>query len=327
VSDGYGGKTSQSVTVPVAPMGPALGALAKIWSSDPALGQLPTDTIYAEKIQSASDGKYRMVVYMSGVDTPAIDQLISALAKTTVKTVLQRVNPLAGLVANAALPLTKDEIAAVNTFLTSSVPGLASNTGLLRTDVQDYINAAYNKFTANGAQIVEVQLVGHSNGGQQLQAYASAGTYRGQVTSLVVFGSPLIKKTDELGDKSQKGWETKLKAIAFRNNADIVPWVSDVLRAAGIRSVSNPLGIPGLDAVRWDRNGKTEFRFGPTNIGVGFDNHHAFKYRDYAAQFDASTTYSEQRTVMQRFIGTVVDKTDKKKVDGFSPPVILIPGL
>jgi len=311
-------------------MGPASAALAKVpnGTTNVVAGKTSTDTIYAEKIQSASDGRYRMVVYMSGMDALALGALIPGT-------------------------LNPNQPKDIETLFNSNLPTLLNNTGILRTDVQDYINSAYKKFNTTSAPVAEIQLVGHSNGGQQMQAYASAGTYRGMVTSLVVFGSPLIKRTDELGDKSQKDWQTKIKAVAFRNWNDPIPWASDAVRVVGtgVQGVQALLKkdpgalanliLKGGDVVVWDKNGKAQFGFSSENLALNFKYHNAGNppsrtqapdynsggYRQYAAQFDAANSFPDQRAAMQRFVGTVVDKTDPKKVDGFSPPVILIPGL
>lgn len=48
--------------------------------------------------------------------------------------------------------------------------------------------------THAGTDPVPIMFVGHSNGGQQLQAYAANGKYRNYVLSLYTFGSPIIKK-------------------------------------------------------------------------------------------------------------------------------------
>jgi YVTN family beta-propeller protein/VCBS repeat-containing protein len=296
VTDGFGGTATQALTVPVAPMGVALGAVAKI----PQFA----DQIYAEKIQSASDGTHRMVVYLSGMDQPKIKELATAAAK-------------AGLLAiSGGRVLTKAEVNALVGFAASNLPAFANNTGVLRQDVDKYISDAFKQFNTTAAPIKEIQLVGHSNGGQQMQAYASAGTHRGLVTSLVVYGSPLIKKPEELGDKKQKDWQTKVTAIAFRNNADPVPWISESLR-----------GVPGsiwygLNGVVWVGNGKAEYTFGPKALCWNFGCHGTGEYRTYAAQFDAVSNYQVQRKAMQNFTGSVVAMTNVKPITGFSPPVI-----
>lgn len=58
------------------------------------------------------------------------------------------------------------------------------------------IDNAYAEILKNhaGTDPVPIMFVGHSNGGQQLQAYAANGKYRDYVLSLYTFGSPIIKK-------------------------------------------------------------------------------------------------------------------------------------
>lgn len=72
---------------------------------------------------------------------------------------------------------------------------VANVSGTQYSQVGNYID----KFIEDrnlGADTV-IMLVGLSNGGQQMQFYATGGKYRSQVTTVVTFASPLVKKVSE----------------------------------------------------------------------------------------------------------------------------------
>lgn len=166
----------------------------------------------------------------------------------------------------------------------STLDSTFSNAGLLQKDVQAYIDQAYVKF----GKPSEIELVGHSNGGQQMQAYAAAGTYRDMVTSVVVFASPLTKiKTDFKAD-----------ALAFINHNDPVP------------ALFTRLGV------KWDKSPKiTSWSESESAIlGVyrlDIKYHDATAYRALAKAFDAQAKSSKDAGIKKlrddigRFRGTV----------------------
>lgn len=193
----------------------------------------------------------------------------------------------------------------------STLDGIINRSGVLRTDVQEYIDEAYEAWKPD-----EIQLVGHSNGGMQMQAYASAGTHRAKVTSLVVFGSPLTKTESE----------TSSDAVAFINLDDPVPavlvsdfadWQSankglvvfnSTQPGTPIRSTRPLLYVPGSPA-----------------------NHEIAAYMDWAKKFDeeaglpsAPPAWQQLRSDILRFGGTVVESKPRLKVPGLSFPVLQV---
>ena len=232
VKDAHGGSTSVLVKVAVSPLGgpsSAAGLLLKLPSQ--------SDTIYAEKIKG-KDGKYRMVVYMSGM-TQTVE---------------------------------------------STADAVFSNGGLLRRDVQDYIDKAYVAF----GKPKEIQLVGYSNGGQQMQNYAAAGTYKANVTSVVLFAAPLVKTTTDFGSD----------AIAFVDTNDPVP---------NRFSHSDSMWNTDTKGIYWYTSNSSC----PSCLDYAY--HAAPSYGAVAAQFDtqaqlplASAVYRKMAANILRFAGTRV---------------------
>ncbi len=232
VKDAHGGSTSVLVKVAVSPLGgpsSAAGLLLKLPSQ--------SDTIYAEKIKG-KDGKYRMVVYMSGM-TQTVE---------------------------------------------STADAVFSNGGLLRRDVQDYIDKAYVAF----GKPKEIQLVGYSNGGQQMQNYAAAGTYKANVTSVVLFAAPLIKTTTDFGSD----------AIAFIDTNDPVP---------NRFSHSDSMWNTDTKGIYWYTSNSSC----PNCLDYAY--HAAPSYGTIAAQFDtqaqlplAPAVYRKMAANILRFAGTRV---------------------
>ncbi len=187
----------------------------------------------------------------------------------------------------------------------STLASIFSNGGLLHLDVQTYIDSTYEAW-GGAAQIDEIQLVGHSNGGQQMQAYAAAGTYRDQVKSVVVFGAPLTKTEDDFTSE----------AVAFVNRNDPVP------------RLFTRWSDPGVE---WKSDSKSIYWFASEEpVGgvylVDFKYHDAASYYRIAAQFDdpsrdpADTDYRARRAAIARFGGTSVDFMPANHVSALQQP-------
>ncbi|CAN5371954.1 hypothetical protein BH10ACT9_BH10ACT9_27230 [soil metagenome] len=174
----------------------------------------------------------------------------------------------------------------------STLASIFSNGGLLHPDVEAYIDGAYVAW--GGAEAIdEIQLVGHSNGGQQMQAYAESGTYGDEVASVVVFAAPLTKTEDDFDSD----------AVAFVSRNDPVP--------TGFTHWVNP-------GVAWDSDSKQIYWFASEEpVGglylVDMKYHHAASYYRIASQFDDPTfdpiggNYSDRRATIARFGGTPID--------------------
>ncbi|ADT96786.1 hypothetical protein KUF57_23380 [Mycolicibacterium sp. PAM1] len=163
----------------------------------------------------------------------------------------------------------------------STLASIISNSGLLHADVEAYIDNAYTAW--GGARVIEeIQLVGHSNGGQQMQAYADWGTYADKVTSVVLFGAPIIKTEDEFTSD----------ALAFINRGDPVPTI--------FSHWENP-------GVRWNSMNKDINFYGPeSSDALNFERHHASSYYAAAVDFDAKAGLSSAPATQRRLRDTLL---------------------
>ncbi|WP_158230636.1 Ig-like domain-containing protein [Mycobacterium sp. shizuoka-1] len=202
-----------------------------------------SDTIYAEKVRG-SDGKVRMIVYMSGI-APGVNE--------------------------------------------STLNSITSNFGSLREDVEDYIDLAYEEFSKDGP-IEEIELVGHSNGGQQMQLYAASGKYAAEVTSVVVVGAPLIKKASEFhSDALAFIDENDPVPINFSHWADAdVDWDTDPADSKDIIWYESEPPIPGT---------------GLHVLDVKY--HDIAVYLGIAAQFDAQAQLSSAPAVDRQLLANI----------------------
>lgn len=158
--------------------------------------------------------------------------------------------------------------------------------GELIDEVGDFIDAAYRVFGGERGEIEEIALVGHSNGGMQMQSYAAEGTYKDEVTSVIVFGSPLIKRTNEFSSD----------ALAFINQNDPVPysthldvtWDTDINGLKGTYFYTSAAPVPPLGTYPLD-----------------FKYHHAPSYAPVAAKFDADNKLSSAPVGYQMLLADI----------------------
>lgn len=81
--------------------------------------------------------------------------------------------------------------------------GFSNVTGLSNRRVSAAIDKVVTYVDTNYPDTyVPIILVGHSNGGQQLETYAATGTYKDRVLALYTFGSPAIKNASEFSDQT-----------------------------------------------------------------------------------------------------------------------------
>jgi len=162
-----------------------------------------------------------------------------------------------------------------NAFITSAT-GIP--TGTVRWFVDKY-----------GSQADDIMLVGYSNGGMQVQAYAGqqafGGQYASKVRTIVTFASPLIKKPSELPSG------TVVLNIRAKNdgvaNGTAFPFVQD-----GGRSSYG--GFPGTKVIY-------NIDTGNTNDGHNYANYViAAQAFDDSARFDPAL-YSTQRNAVSNF--------------------------
>ena len=73
--------------------------------------------------------------------------------------------------------------------ISSAYPNVA---GQAYTAASNYINSVIE-----AVHPVSIMLVGHSDGGQNMQAYAATGKYKSLVQQVVTFASPIIKTVDD----------------------------------------------------------------------------------------------------------------------------------
>jgi pimeloyl-ACP methyl ester carboxylesterase len=152
---------------------------------------------------------------------------------------------------------------------------------------------------------MEIELVGHSNGGQLMQLYAAEGLYKDKVTSLVVAGSPLIRTEDD--------FPANLHALAFVVGNDPVPF-----------------NFTNWISVNWDRNeadykdivwdGSQPSVLGPLAFS-DYANHDIANYINLAARFDAAAQLPSAPAVDQelladikRFSGVRVDSMNSLQI-------------
>ncbi|KQY02941.1 hypothetical protein ASD37_25680 [Mycobacterium sp. Root135] len=155
------------------------------------------------------------------------------------------------------------------------------NTGLLNRSVSDFIDNAYDKWSAK-KKIQGITLVGFSDGGQQMQNYAGTGAHAGLVNNLVLYGAPLIKTTKDIKGKS---------SLAFASGDDLV--------------VTGGSHHDAFDS--YNASGSDKYAIYATN-----GPHNQQTYKDAAKDFDdtfkyASTEYVQIAKAWQPFKGTVVD--------------------
>lgn len=179
----------------------------------------------------------------------------------------------------------------------STIDSLFANAGLLEREVANYIDQAYLAF----GKPSEIQLVGHSNGGQQMQAYELHGTYRSKVTSVVVFGAPLTAAASDF----------KGNALAILNHNDPVPLAS------------KPYAY-------WNTKDKTIFWHTsvPAILGVyplDFMYHDASSYQLIARMFDQQASPNKTQKALQAkiksFGGVVKDSSAAYQIPKLALPL------
>lgn len=162
--------------------------------------------------------------------------------------------------------------------------GVADNATSLASGAFSNAGAAYTKTTTVVDQQIakwkpaEVMWVGHSNGGQQGQIYASTHPI---VTTLVTFGSPLIKKTSEfpanthvLDIQADNDW------VAQRfNHADAKDSYSGSSTTKVLLITAGNNSLPGFPA---------------------FDRHAPSAYPQYGQAFDSAARNTGSRFVTLR---------------------------
>lgn len=110
-------------------------------------------------------------------------------------------------------------------------------TGQINTKVQQTIDGY---LTSNGLTDVPIMLVGYSNGGQQMQIYATTGQYKANVTDVVTFASPQIKKASE--------YPSATHILNIQGSND---WVATTFgHADAADSYTNPLHLSTLDNIQ-----------------------------------------------------------------------------
>lgn len=197
--------------------------------------------------------------------------------------------------------------------------------------------AAIDDYIAKGfLQNVPIMLVGYSNGGQQMQIYATSGEYRSSVSTVVTFASPLIKKTSEFADNAY--------VVNVQADNDWVPgkfthpdvrqsYVDDPNRL--LKTAQRFINWGNFNIFGWHPFGflltvgrnmqakaqdQLDHKIIYTALGdkslPGFPNtavHQPSAYADYAAAFDtaaeANDTYAGLRDDLSRFDGLVLYST------------------
>ena len=91
---------------------------------------------------------------------------------------------------------------------------LQAKQGVIDPAVNKAINKVVDKLELDGS-VSEIMLVGFSKGGSAVQNYAASGKYSGKVTSVVTFGSPLVKEATE--------YESEVNVLHLEAVNDYIP--------------------------------------------------------------------------------------------------------
>lgn len=170
--------------------------------SDDVAGSSPTTTAFSARrinaravsqVAPAATATIRPAASAQAVDTLTAATLLDGIPETpdTIKIDLLEyphaiprvVVYMSGISGDG--PLTQSSLNAI----------VANISGTQYSQVGQYIDKFIEDRNLGGDAVI--MLVGLSNGGQQMQFYATGGKYRSQVTTVVTFASPLVKKVGE----------------------------------------------------------------------------------------------------------------------------------
>lgn len=159
------------------------------------------------------------------------------------------------------------------------------NTGLANVRVYKAINTAYEYIQDNmktyPGYTVGIELFGHSNGGQVLQAYAANGRYKNEVITLQTYGSPITKWPWEFPSSNT--------VLHVRDNKDLIPALGKPLQFSYISPEKAGEGASNSPGGGWWKPGKYQapkaFIRVKTNVS-GLFAHDPANYIKIAGYFD-----------------------------------------
>lgn len=231
-----------------------------------ALSRIPKDssTVKVEVIVDDNGDAMGIVAYASGI--PGLAPL-SLDPRTWVPFVASVPGFFTGLLTAAFTSAFGGE--------TISGAGYRSVSNQLNREIA-YVDANYTPSPRLEGHQIPIMLVGHSNGGQQFQVYATGGKYKSRVVEVITFGSPIIKKASEYGPNNISYYTEVLHIID----------PNDPIPGAAYQPAAARTFLPALSESNEQQRGYWSYRGGPT----GTRAHNLDNYARLAARFDELST-------------------------------------